>query len=128
MLYLQSPNVLASEICLVTAQRLKTTIANTKAANKLIEIFKNGITIPSPDVEVSLDNNSTNAVLSIVCYSDENKDYLKHFVIPQNTNVSKLIFYIAPDQELHCILIGVNFENEAVEIFNTSPKTIVKIK
>jgi hypothetical protein len=27
---------LASEICLVTAQRLKTTIANTKAANKLI--------------------------------------------------------------------------------------------
>lgn len=98
-----------------------------KGENKSVLLFKNGISIPSMEVEIEIDNFSSSSENSIVCYSEENHDYKKHFVLPANISVGKLIFYIAPDQELRCEIIGSNYEKEALEKFTKPTDKLIKI-
>ena len=91
-------------------------------------LFENGVTIPSMDIEVYIDEPASNESLAIECYSKENANYFKYFVLPANITMSKLIFYIAPDQELSCEIVGVNFEKEALESFKKSNNKLIKIK
>lgn len=97
--------------------------------NESVQLFENGITIPSSEIEVAIeiDNFISLKELSIVCYSKENDEYKKHFIIPPNTPASKLIFYIAPDQELKCEIISPNSEQEAIENFTTVTNQLIKI-
>jgi molecular chaperone DnaK (HSP70) len=99
-----------------------------KGINKSFELFENGISIPSNDVEVELDETSSINEFVIECYSQENKNYRKCFILPSNIPVSKLIFYVSPDQELRCEIVGVNYEKEALESFKKSNNKLIKIK
>lgn len=99
-----------------------------KGLNKSVVLFENGVTIPSMDIEVFIDAPASNESLAIECYSKENKNYFKYFVLPANITMSKLIFYIAPDQELRCEIVGVNFEKEALASFKKSNNKLIKIK
>jgi molecular chaperone DnaK (HSP70) len=96
--------------------------------NKTVVLFENGISIPTMEVEIEIDGTSATTERDIICYSEENKDYQKYFVLPANVSVSKLIFYIAPDQELKCEIIGSNYEKEALESFITLTKNLIKLK
>ena len=99
-----------------------------KGLNKSVVLFENGVTIPSMDIEVFIDEPASNESLAIECYSQENENYFKYFALPANITMSKLIFYIAPDQELRCEIVGVNFEKEALESFKKSNNKLIKIK
>jgi molecular chaperone DnaK (HSP70) len=99
-----------------------------KGRNKSIVLFENGISIPSIDVEVILDETSMLEELAIECYSQENKNYSKYFIVPAYIPLSKLIFYIAPDQELKCEFVGVSYEKEAIVSYNKSNNELIKIK
>lgn len=99
-----------------------------KGINKSVELFENGVSIPSMDIEVFIDEPANNVSLAIECYSKENKNYCKYFVLPANITMSKLIFYIAPDQELRCEIVSANFEKEALESFKKSNNKLIKIK
>jgi len=96
--------------------------------NKSVLLFENGISIPSIDVEIEIDSlNSPDGKL-IMCFSDQNKDFIKCFVCPSNINVTKLVFYITPDQEMSCELISNTHESLASEVFNYKNIPLVKIK
>lgn len=99
-----------------------------KGINKTVTLFENGISIPSLDIEILLHEPISDEILAIECYSKENKDYFKYFVMPANVSMSKLLFYIAPDQELRCEIVGPTFEKEALEIFKKSNNKLIKIK
>ena len=99
-----------------------------KGLNKSVVLFENGFTIPSMDIEVFIDAPASNESLAIECYSKENENYFKYFVLPANITMSKLIFYIAPDQELRCEIVAENFEKEALESFKKSNNKLIKIK
>ncbi len=99
-----------------------------KGENKSMTLFENGISVPSMEVEIEIDGILSSIETTIICYSEENNDYKKYFVVPANISASKLIFYIAPDQELKCEIIGLNYEKEALECFKTPTKNIIKIK
>lgn len=98
-----------------------------KGINKSVKLFKNGISIPSIDVDVEIDGLSSINELAIECYSQENESYRKYFILPANIPVSKLIFYIAPDQELRCEIVGANYEKEALESFKKTNHNPIKI-
>jgi molecular chaperone DnaK (HSP70) len=99
-----------------------------KGLNKSVVLFDNGVTIPSMDIEVFIDEPASNESLAIECYSKENEIYAKYFILPANVTMSKLIFYIAPDQELRCEIVGTNYEKEALESFKKSNNKLIKIK
>ncbi|NMR35474.1 Hsp70 family protein [Chryseobacterium aquaticum] len=99
-----------------------------KGENDSIPLFTNGISIPSMEIEIEIDNLISSSEKSIACYSDENNDYKKYFIFPANISATKLIFYIAPDQELRCEIIGSNYEKEALEKFTEPIDKLIKIK
>jgi molecular chaperone DnaK (HSP70) len=99
-----------------------------RGINKTVLLFQNGISIPSNDTEVTIENSMSLNSLTIECYSEENTSYLKYFILPAKTPVSKLIFYIAPDQELKCEIIGNNFETEAEESSKEFNNALIKIQ
>jgi molecular chaperone DnaK (HSP70) len=99
-----------------------------KGINKSVVLYENGVTIPSMDIEVFIDEPASNESLAIECYSKENVNYAKYFILPAKVTMSKLIFYIAPDQELRCEIVGANYEKEALESFKKSNKKLIKIK
>jgi hypothetical protein len=99
-----------------------------KGFNKSVVLFENGISIPSTDIEVFIDEPVSNDSFAIECYSKENEDYRKYFILPANVSISKLIFYIAPDQELRCEIVGSNYEKEATESFKKLQNKLIKIK
>ena len=99
-----------------------------KGFNKSVVLFENGINIPSTDIEVFIDEPSSNDSFAIECYSKENEDYRKYFILPANVCISKLIFYIAPDQELRCEIVGSNYEKDATESFKKLQNKLIKIK
>ena len=99
-----------------------------RGVNKTVVLFENGISIPSTDIEVFIDETLSSALLAIECYSKENENYAKYFILPANVTMSKLIFYIAPDQELRCEIVGTNYEKEALESFKKSNNKLIKIK
>ena len=80
------------------------------------------------EVEIDVDGTPLSIKRDIICYSEQNNDYRKYFVLPANISSTKLIFYIAPDQELRCEITGLNFEMEALESFDTPSSTLIKIK
>lgn len=96
--------------------------------NKTLVLFENGISIPTMEVEVQIDEILSLIETAIVCYSEENKDYKKYFTLPANISASKLIFYIAPDQELKCEIIGSNFEIVALESFTALANNLINLK
>jgi molecular chaperone DnaK (HSP70) len=99
-----------------------------KGINKSVVLFENGVSIPSMDIEVTIENTMSQHSLAIECYSTENINYFKCFILPANIPMSKLIFYIAPDQELRCEIVGNNYEKEALESFQKLDNTLIKIK
>lgn len=99
-----------------------------KGENGSVLLFKNGISIPSMEIEIEIDCLTSSSAKSITCYSDENDDYKKYFIFPANISATKLIFYIAPDQELRCEIIGSNYEKEALEKFTEPIDKLIKIK
>jgi molecular chaperone DnaK (HSP70) len=99
-----------------------------KTSTRTVVLFDNGISIPSMDVELELDEHSSNTEMSIECYSQENESYKKYFLLPAYTLPSKIIFYIAPDQELICEIAGINFEIELVESFIKSKSPLINLK
>jgi molecular chaperone DnaK (HSP70) len=99
-----------------------------KGDNKSVIIFSNGSSIPTMEVEIEIDSTTTSFDRDIICYSDENVNYQKYFLLPANILVHKLIFYVAPDQELKCEIIGANYEKEILEIFEKPKNNLIKIK
>ena len=96
--------------------------------NKSVVLFENGVSIPSIDIEVAIENTMSPLPLAIECYSKENINYFKYFILPANIPMSKLIFHIAPDQELRCEIVGENYEKEALESFQKLDYKLIKIK
>ena len=96
--------------------------------NKTVMLFENGISIPTMEVEIQIDGILFSKEKSIICYSKDNDYYKKYFVLPANITASKLIFYIAPDQELKCEIIGSNYEKEALESFSALTNNLILLK
>lgn len=89
-----------------------------EGSNKLIELFKNGIAIPSDEIDIYMEEKLSKDKRYILSYSGLNKTNKKYFEIPENKSVEKLVFHIAPDQELKCDIIYSNFVLEAKELFD----------
>ena len=96
--------------------------------NISVLLFENGISIPTMEVEIEIDRILSSNEMAIVCYSEENDDYKKYFILPANISAAKLLFYIAPDQELKCEIIGSNYAKEAIESFTAPKYKLIKIK
>jgi hypothetical protein len=64
----------------------------------------------------------------VLSYSELNKINKKYFEIPGNESVEKLVFYLAPDQELKCDIIYSNFVKEAKELFDPTIKNLINLK
>ena len=96
--------------------------------NKAVVLFENGISIPTMEVEIQIDGILSSKESAIICYSEENEDYKKYFVLPANISASKLIFYIDPNQELKCEIIGSNYEIVALESFAALTTNLIKLK
>jgi molecular chaperone DnaK (HSP70) len=75
-----------------------------EGSNKKIVLFKSGETIPSQDLEVSIENNLIEKVALKAYFGDE----IKWFILPSNTYVIKLILYITQNQELECEIVTKN--------------------
>jgi hypothetical protein len=90
-------------------------------------IFENGVSIPSADVEVLIDNDFRVNDVVIECLSHENVNYFKYFILPATIKINKLIFYLSDDLELKCELVGANYESLAEECFFKFNHKSVKI-
>jgi molecular chaperone DnaK (HSP70) len=99
-----------------------------KGANKSILLFDDGISIPSMDVEIFLVDDAHIGEGHVECYSDENSFDAKYFVIPNCSKVNKLVFYIAPDQELKCEIVGKDKESEAQIMFEKPSSRLINLK
>ena len=97
-----------------------------KADNASVKLFENGISVPSDDVNVFILEKNEDQV--IFCYSEDSPDYQKFYLLPQKAVPAKLVFYIAPDQELKCELIGEDFETEAKEVFVLPDLKLITLK
>lgn len=95
--------------------------------NKTIKIFENGISIPSCDVEVYLDKVLSSKRRCIEIFYGEG-DNCKFFIIPGNIAVDKLVFYIAPNQDLKCDIVGLTFENEVYGLFDNPDVELINLK
>ncbi len=96
--------------------------------NKTIELFKTGITIPSEDFDVYLAEKSFSERRFITSYYGLEKLNKKYFEIPEKYSVEKLVFYIAPDQELKCDIVCSNFVKEASELFEMPAGKLLTLK
>lgn len=99
-----------------------------KGVNKEIELFKSGIAIPSDELDIYIQEPLTIEKKYILSYSSIAKLNLKYFEIPENEKAEKLVFYIAPDQELKCDIIYTNFVKEAKEVFNAPKEQLINLK
>ena len=99
-----------------------------KGANKEIELFKSGIAIPSDELDIYIQEPLAIEKKYILSYSSIAKLNLKYFEIPENEKAEKLVFYIAPDQELKCDIIYTNFVKEAKEVFNAPKEQLINLK
>jgi molecular chaperone DnaK (HSP70) len=99
-----------------------------EGSNKQIELFKTGITIPSDEIDIYILEKTTLDKRYILSYSGKDKINIKYFEIPKNSNVEKLVFHIAPDQELKCDIIYSNFVEEAKELFDVPIKNLINLK
>ena len=96
--------------------------------NKVVVIFKAGISIPSEEIEIDILEKQLQNKRYILSYLGKDKKNIKYFEIPENEKIEKLIFYIAPDQELKCEIIYSNFVKEANEFFEVQINNLIKIK
>lgn len=99
-----------------------------KGANKVIKLFENGISIPSIDVDVYLDVETLPNKGYIEVSSGSNTLDCKFFLIPEGIRIDKLVFYIAPDQELKCDIVSQNAVKEAEMIFIKPPINLLNLK
>jgi hypothetical protein len=96
--------------------------------NKRIELFKTGITIPSDEFDIYIEEKASEEKRYILSYFGIKKINKKYFEIPESEKVEKLVFYIAPDQELKCDIIYSNFANEAKVLFVVADKFLINLK
>jgi molecular chaperone DnaK (HSP70) len=101
---------------------------NLNGQNKSVLLFENGTNIPSTEIEIEIEEFLSLNDSIIQCFSKENTDYQKKFIIPANISAKKLVFYLAHDYELKCEIIDSNYEKEAVETFENSTFNLIKIK
>jgi len=99
-----------------------------EGSNKQIELFKTGIAIPSDELDIHIQEKMSPEKRYVLSYSELNKINKKYFEIPENESVEKLVFYLAPDQELKCDIIYSNFVKEAKEVFNAPKKQLINLK
>ncbi|ENA1802858.1 Hsp70 family protein [Flavobacterium psychrophilum] len=99
-----------------------------EGSNKRIELFETGIAIPSDELDIYIEEKVSTEKRYILSYSGLNKENIKYFEIPENESVEKLVFYIAPDQELKCDIIYSSFVNDAKELFDLPDKFLIKLK
>lgn len=74
-----------------------------EGANKKIKLFQNGEMIPSRDVELDIALTTKQKTL-ICCYSAD-KSKCIYLEIPAKIAITKLIFFIDPDQDLKCEIV-----------------------
>lgn len=96
--------------------------------NKKINLFKIGMPIPTDEIDVYMIDELFHENRYILSYSSENKINKKFFEIPGNIIVEKLVFYIAPDQELMCDIVSNNFVSEARVLYSAPKKKIISLK
>ena len=99
-----------------------------KGSNKEIELFKVGTAIPSDEIDIYIQESLSNEKKYILSYSSITKMNLKYFEISGYEKVEKLVFYLAPDQELKCDIIYMNFVKEAKEVFNAPKEQLINLK
>lgn len=99
-----------------------------EGSNKQIELFKTGIAIPSDELDIHIQEKMSLEKRYVLSYSELNKINKKYFEIPENESVEKLVFYLAPDQELKCDIIYSNFVKEAKELFDQPIKNLINLK
>jgi hypothetical protein len=99
-----------------------------EGSNKQIELFKTGIAIPSDELDIHIEEKMSLEKRYVLSYSELNKMNKKYFEIPENESVEKLVFYLAPDQELKCDIIYSNFVKEAKEVFDAPIKQLINLK
>lgn len=99
-----------------------------EGSNKRIELFKTGIAIPSDEFDIYIEEKVSVEKRYVLSYYGLSKINKKYFEIPENENVKKLFFYIAPDQELKCDIIYSNFVKEAKELFDAPENKIINLK
>lgn len=96
--------------------------------NKHIELFKLGVAIPTDEIDVFIVDELAKENRYVSGYSGQNKMNIKYFEIPKNKNIKKLVFYIAPDQELKCDIIYSTFVDEAKELYDTPADKLINLK
>jgi molecular chaperone DnaK (HSP70) len=99
-----------------------------EGANKQIELFTVGISIPSDEIDIHIHEKVSLEKRYVLSYSGLNKINKKYFEIPDNDIVAKLVFYIAPDQELKCDIIYSNYVKEAKQIFDLPKMNLINLK
>lgn len=96
--------------------------------NKTVKLFSTGDSIPTIDVEVYLSEVLSMEKRYVASYEGESKSSGKFFLIPENLKIEKLIFYITPDQELKCDIIGSTYVKEAAEAYENPKGELVTLK
>lgn len=99
-----------------------------EGSNKQIELFKVGVSIPSDEIDIYIHEKELLEKRYVLSYSSFNKINKKYFEIPENEFITKLVFYIAPDQELKCDIVYNNSVQEAKEIFDLPKMNLIKLK
>lgn len=99
-----------------------------EGSNKIIKLFENGESIPTVDFEVYLSEAKSCESRYIESYAGLDKMNIRYFVIPKDEKIEKLVFYITPDQDLKCDIIGATFQKEAIEIFEKPNNKLIALK
>ncbi|MEI8129246.1 MAG: Hsp70 family protein [bacterium] len=97
-----------------------------KGSNKEVKLFKNGISIPSSEIEIEIFKSLDLQI--IVCQSYDNIEFKKYFLIPSDLSVHKIILYLDYNQELVCEIISNDSEQKAEEIFVLDSIKLIKLK
>lgn len=101
--------------------------AYIEGGNKNLPLFSSGMAIPTDDIDVYIDDNQK-GVGYIASYWGENEANKKYFEIFDSGSVKKLVFHIAPNQELICDIIYSTFERAAKELFDIADNVLLNLK
>jgi molecular chaperone DnaK (HSP70) len=80
------------------------------------KLFSKGDSYPTHDVDLFFAGKGLTSSKINLYYSDS-QTYIKTFVVPKPGDVTQLVFYIDPDQELRCEIVTVKDSMPAKEFF-----------
>ena len=96
--------------------------------NKSIVLFSAGESIPTIDFEVFIEQSILFHKSYIYSYYGGPNNNGKYFEIPEGLEIIKLVFYVNPDQDLKCDIIGKEYSRTTTELYNISTSYLIPLK